>query len=241
MSARKPKTPPGPPPPPPESGPDESQVKLREDIVPPVASAKVLSMKDRQQTLLPPAPTLTVLPEDPFSEDDVDPEPEEPPKCAKKRAKVKTSAKAAWSMAEALRQLEAIMAICRQRESYEPMREQAAAKHFVALYAHLFQKVYGVESPTMSPHERVGAAAVASNRLKADFKGDAAEMARYFAFVWDREAASLRANEGVARRVITWELMMVKPHFFYDYAQHVMKQRAKSRPSGLFAQAPAGA
>lgn len=67
--------------------------------------------------------------------------------------------------------------------------EWAAARplHFVALYAHLHERVYGAAPLELGPTERLHAAGMAAQMLKKHFGHQAAEMAEFMRWVWTRE------------------------------------------------------
>lgn len=60
-------------------------------------------------------------------------------------------------------------------------------KHFVALYADLHFRVYGVEPIDLGSKERAFAAKLARDMLEKDFAGDAAKMAEFVSWAWSRE------------------------------------------------------
>lgn len=65
--------------------------------------------------------------------------------------------------------------------------EKATAIHFVAVYSVMHATTYGIESPDLSPKERLQAAGLASRVLKDVFGGDPVELARYVSWAWARE------------------------------------------------------
>ncbi len=84
----------------------------------------------------------------------------------------------------------------------------AAAKslHFVALYADLHFRVYGVEAGDMGSKERVYAAKMAKDMLAKDFGGSPDAMARFVAWTWSRERGieTWAREKGVGRGRVTW-------------------------------------
>lgn len=65
--------------------------------------------------------------------------------------------------------------------------EGAGARHLVALYAILHERVYGVEAVELGPQERYTATLRAGLFLKHEFGGDVAEAVQFFRWTWARE------------------------------------------------------
>jgi hypothetical protein len=63
----------------------------------------------------------------------------------------------------------------------------ATGPHFVALYADLHFRVYGVEAVDLGPKERVYASKLAGDLLEKDFRGSRDDMARFVSWTWTRE------------------------------------------------------
>jgi hypothetical protein len=63
----------------------------------------------------------------------------------------------------------------------------AQGRHFVALFAELHFRVYGVACAELGSKERVYATKLANDMLSKDFAGDAAMMATFIAWLWSRE------------------------------------------------------
>ena len=66
--------------------------------------------------------------------------------------------------------------------------EGAQARHFVAAYAILHSRVYGVEPAELGPAARVRAAGMALRMLKSEFNDDPVPMAKFFRWAWESEA-----------------------------------------------------
>jgi hypothetical protein len=96
---------------------------------------------------------------------------------------------------------------------------------FVALHAWLHERVYGVPySPT--PDDRLNASRAAGRMLKADFRGDAAEMAAFMRWCWrrEREREEWRRQNGRSGGSIGWRLQF-GPHLLTDYRIDLQRQR----------------
>jgi hypothetical protein len=65
--------------------------------------------------------------------------------------------------------------------------KEAEGKHFVALYADLYFRVYGVMPGDLGPKERVYATKTAGLLLQRSFGGDPEAMAKFLAWTWTRE------------------------------------------------------
>ncbi len=78
--------------------------------------------------------------------------------------------------------------------------------HFVALYADLHYRVYGIVPADLARKERVYAASMAERALEKDFGGDRSKMADFISWAWSRESgreAWRRENKKSGGR-ITW-------------------------------------
>jgi hypothetical protein len=84
---------------------------------------------------------------------------------------------------------------------------KATGRLFVALYADLHFRVYGVAPVDLGPRERVFAARAATVMLERTF-ADAAEMARFVAWTWsrERERENWRRENGKDGGRIDWRL-----------------------------------
>jgi hypothetical protein len=65
--------------------------------------------------------------------------------------------------------------------------EGARALVYVAAYAALHERIYGVEPSELSPKERVYAAGAAGRMLVDEFDGDEGAMADFLRWTWRRE------------------------------------------------------
>lgn len=78
-------------------------------------------------------------------------------------------------------------------EAKEMMRtrewKDATARHLVALYDLMHEKVYGVEALELGPSERHKAALIAGNMIKRYFDGDVVACVEFLRWVWTREIA----------------------------------------------------
>lgn len=63
----------------------------------------------------------------------------------------------------------------------------AQGKHFVALYADLYFRVYGMLPADLGPKERVFASKLASTMLSKQFLNDCQEMSKFMAWTWTEE------------------------------------------------------
>ncbi len=63
----------------------------------------------------------------------------------------------------------------------------ATSTHFVALYAFMHLRIYGVECIELGPTDRLRAAGMAARKLKTHFDNDGNEMASFMRWVWTRE------------------------------------------------------
>lgn len=83
---------------------------------------------------------------------------------------------------------------------------EATGRHFVALYASLYFRVYGLLPEDMGPKERVYAAKQANLMLEKQFGGDRQEMAVFMAWLWTREKSTeqWRRDNGKDGKVIDW-------------------------------------
>jgi hypothetical protein len=104
---------------------------------------------------------------------------------------------------------------------------QAEGKHFVALYAELHFKVYGVADEGLGPKERLYAATLARGMLEKDFKGDRREMALFVSWVWSREKGreKWRREQQVSRGRLTWRAVFGRA-VLTDYRVEVARKKA---------------
>jgi len=81
--------------------------------------------------------------------------------------------------------------------------------HFVALYAHLHESVYGAAPVELGPTERLHACGAAKRMLEKHFDHQSAEMAAFMRWAWTREKGReqwRRDNDRSGGR-IGWSLM----------------------------------
>ena len=67
--------------------------------------------------------------------------------------------------------------------------EDAKPLAFVALYALLHERIYGVEASDLLPQSRLRISGMASRMLKNEFGGDGGAMATFIRWTWRREQA----------------------------------------------------
>ena len=96
---------------------------------------------------------------------------------------------------------------------------EAKGKHFVALFAELHFRVYGVACDELGPKERVFATKLANDMLANEFEGKPEEMARFVAWLWSREKGReewRRENRRSGSR-ITWRTQFGVRAVLTDY------------------------
>jgi len=102
---------------------------------------------------------------------------EQEAKLARKKARSKTISASVFNRARV--------------EAEEMMRSRdwknATARHLVALYDLMHEKVYGVEAIELGPSERHKAALMAGNAIKRFFNGDVEACVEFLRWVWTRE------------------------------------------------------
>lgn len=64
---------------------------------------------------------------------------------------------------------------------------EATGRHFVALYADLYFRVYGLLPEDLGPKERVFASKLASTMLSKQFQDDREAMSKFMAWTWTEE------------------------------------------------------
>lgn len=84
--------------------------------------------------------------------------------------------------------------------------QDARAMHFVALYADLYFRVYGLLPADLGPKERVFAAKLAGTMLSKQFQDDRNEMAKFLAWTWTREKEreQYRRENGKDGGIVEW-------------------------------------
>ncbi len=105
----------------------------------------------------------------------------------------------------------------------------AKPSHFVALYADLHFRVYGVEASELGSKERVYAAGMATKLLAEEFGNDRNEMAKYVAWTWSREKGreKWRRETGNHGGRVTWQLQFGKGKFLTEF--RLEEARKKTR------------
>lgn len=86
--------------------------------------------------------------------------------------------------------------------------EDAEPKHFVALYAWLYHKVYGFECALLQGGDDAARACGGARRCLSEFADDATEFASYMRWLWARETAHerYRRDNKQEGRVMSWHL-----------------------------------
>jgi len=84
---------------------------------------------------------------------------------------------------------------------------EATGRHFVALYADLYFRVYGFLPADLGPKERVYATKLAGTMLTRQFSDDRSEMAKFMAWTWtrERETEKWRRENGREGGIIEWQ------------------------------------
>lgn len=105
--------------------------------------------------------------------------------------------------------------------------EGCAARHLVALYGMLHEKVYGVEAAELGPRQRHEATLIAGNFVKRHFGGDFVAAVECMRWVWNREASreKWRKENGRDGMRIGVRLMFGSGVFVTDYRVAVARTR----------------
>ena len=97
---------------------------------------------------------------------------------------------------------------------------KAKGRHFVALYADLHTRIYGVEPIDLGPKERMFASRMADMLLEKQFEGDPDRMAKFIAWTWsrekEREAWRRRTPSSTSGYRIDWRLQF-GPRLLVDF------------------------
>jgi hypothetical protein len=141
--------------------------------------------------------------------------------CAPKTARKKSAGVSERSFVAALDEAEAMLNGGRW--------EEAEPKHFVALYADLHFKVYGVEDVGLGKKERVYATSMARNMLEKDFGGIRGDMADFIAWIWSRERGkeAWARTANVTRGRLTWRAVFARAALT-DYRVDKARKKAGS-------------
>ncbi len=105
----------------------------------------------------------------------------------------------------------------------------ATGRHFVALYADLHYRIYGVQAVDLGAKQRLYAAKMAGDLLRKEFGGDAAAMSRFVAWTWTREKERerWRRENGRAGNRIDWRLQF-GPRLLVDWRLDEKRAAARS-------------
>lgn len=117
---------------------------------------------------------------------------------------------------------------------------EATPRVFVALYALLFERVYGLPTADLTPKSRVLAEAAAKRLLRVEFDEDPVRMAEYMKWSWGREKEReewRRANQRDGRP-LGWALMFGGA-LLNDY-RLALSRRMSTRPSSSSTGADSG-
>ena len=95
---------------------------------------------------------------------------------------------------------------------------RAEARHFVALYAVLHERVYGAAPAELRSEAWWGAVSAAGKMLREEFGGEPARMLDFVRWTWRREQGreKKRGDEQEVRRV-GWKLQFLTRHLLTDY------------------------
>lgn len=86
--------------------------------------------------------------------------------------------------------------------------KEATGRHFVALYADLYFRVYGMLPGDLGPKERVFATKLANTMLSKQFQDDRDEMAKFLAWTWtkEKETEKWRRENNRDGGIIDWRI-----------------------------------
>lgn len=86
--------------------------------------------------------------------------------------------------------------------------QSARGMHFVALYADLYYRVYGMLPADLGPKERVFAAKLAGTMLSKQFQDDRDAMAKFLAWTWtkEKETEKWRRENNRDGGIIDWRI-----------------------------------
>lgn len=105
--------------------------------------------------------------------------------------------------------------------------DKADGAHFVALYADLHCRVYGIPPLDLDSKTRAIAASSARRMLQRDFDGDGRKMADFVSWVWTREKEreTWRRENGKSGSRIEWRWMF-GPKMLTDYRLEMARKKA---------------
>lgn len=109
---------------------------------------------------------------------------------------------------------------------------EASGLHFVALYADLYFRVYGIQALDLGAKERVFASKLAEDMLHKDFKGDRQAFARYVSWTWSRERSreEWRRENGKTGGRISWRVQFGR-NLLADYRVEEARKAAATSVS----------
>lgn len=101
--------------------------------------------------------------------------------------------------------------------------EEALPRDFVALYAILHERVYGVEACELDSKTRLYASGMAKRLLEKQFDGDPGALAAFMRWIWIREKQrhAQRLERGDTFR-ISWKYQFAGGALVSDYRLHMM-------------------
>lgn len=105
----------------------------------------------------------------------------------------------------------------------------AGPQHFVALYADLHFRVYGVQDLALDSKNRAYAKSAARRMLAEDFGSDPGAMAAFVAWTWtrEREKEAWRREKGIDRGRMQWRFQFGKA-LLVDYRLAVERKKSRS-------------
>jgi hypothetical protein len=101
-----------------------------------------------------------------------------------------------------------------------PLDDRMKGRHFVALYARLHEKTYGVAPAELEGTVFFGAVSAADRMLRVEFDGKAEAMIDFIRWVWVRERSrekGRRAREEATAFRIQWRLQFVRRELLVDF------------------------
>lgn len=107
--------------------------------------------------------------------------------------------------------------------------EGAQGRHFVALFAELHFRVYGLACDELGPKERVYATKLANDMLAKDFAGDPRAMAEFVAWLWSREKGreEWRREHGRGGGRISWRTQFATRAVLTDFRLEKERKQGK--------------
>ena len=107
--------------------------------------------------------------------------------------------------------------------------QHAKGRHFVALFAELHFRVYGIACDELGPKERVFATKLANDMLAKDFGDDPKAMAEFVAWLWSREKGreEWRRENGRSGGRITWRTQFAVRALLTDFRLEKERKQGK--------------